>query len=51
MGIQETSKLHPMKEFRSILEGKHRIIYEVNAQELIIHFVFDTRQNRSGLTF
>jgi plasmid stabilization system protein ParE len=50
-GRQESSNHYPEKEFRSILQGNYRIIYEVKDQEVIVHLVFDTRQNPDKLNF
>jgi len=44
----EIEKLH-LSQFRQILSGKNRIIYEVRQDTLYIHIIADARRNMKSL--
>lgn len=51
VGAQERFLLHRPEQFRSLVVGKyHKLVYTIEERAIVIHAVWDCRQNPETLT-
>jgi len=50
LGAKEELLCHLPEEYRYLVEGNYKLIYSVENKKVIIHLVFDCRQNPDKLS-